>query len=105
IIGPGKAIDTRRFFVICINSMGSDKGSTGPASINPATGEPYRLQFPQLSLEDVANAAHDLVTRGLGIRQLAVLVGCSMGGMAALAYMLQHPGSTRAHISVNTAPR
>lgn len=104
MIGPGKAIDTSRWFVICVNSLGSDKGSTCAASINPASGEPYRLQFPELSLEDVANAAHAAVS-SLGIDQLACLIGCSMGGMSALAYMVLHPGSVRAHISVDTAPQ
>ncbi|MDG2537611.1 homoserine O-acetyltransferase [Dyella jiangningensis] len=104
MIGPGKAIDTSRWFVICVNSLGSDKGSTCAASINPATGESYRLDFPELSLEDVANAAHAAVT-SLGIEQLACLIGCSMGGMSALAYMVLHPGSVRAHISVDTAPQ
>lgn len=102
--GPGKAIDSNRWFVICVNSLGSDKGSTCPASTNPATGEPYRLDFPELALEDVANAAHDVV-QDLGIERLACLVGCSMGGMAALAYMLLHPGTVRAHVSVDTAPQ
>ncbi|MBQ4853983.1 homoserine O-acetyltransferase [Rhodanobacter sp. B2A1Ga4] len=102
--GPGKAIDTTRWFVICVNSLGSDKGSTCPASIDPSTGEPYRLSFPELALEDVANAAHG-VAGSLGISQLACLIGCSMGGMSALAYMLLHPDSARAHISVDTAPQ
>ena len=57
MVGPGKPIDTDRWFVVCVNSLGSCKGSTGPASIDPATGEPYRLDFPELSIEDVANAA------------------------------------------------
>ncbi|WP_049622542.1 homoserine O-acetyltransferase MetX [Frateuria defendens] len=105
MIGPGKAIDTDRWFVICVNSLGSDKGSTSPASPDPATGEPYRLGFPELALEDVANAAHAVVADGLGIARLACLIGCSMGGMSALAYMLLHPGSVRAHISVDTAPQ
>lgn len=104
IVGPGKALDTGRWFVICVNALGSCKGSTGPASINPETGSPYRLDFPELALEDVANASHALV-RGLGIERLACLVGCSMGGMGALAYMLLHPGSVRAHISISTAPQ
>ncbi|KAA0070608.1 homoserine O-acetyltransferase [Rhodanobacter sp. T12-5] len=102
--GPGKAIDTTRWFVICVNSLGSDKGSTCPASIDPATGEAYRLSFPELALEDVANAAHAVVG-SLGITRLACLIGCSMGGMSALAYMLLHPGSVRTHISVDTAPQ
>ncbi|WP_329740472.1 homoserine O-acetyltransferase MetX [Dyella sp. A6] len=104
MLGPGKAIDSQRWFVICVNSLGSDKGSTCPASIDPATGEPYRLTFPELSLEDVADAAHAVVA-SLGIERLACLIGCSMGGMSALAYMVSHPGSARAHISVDTAPQ
>jgi homoserine O-acetyltransferase/O-succinyltransferase len=104
MLGPGKAIDTTRWFVICMNSLGSDKGSTCPASIDPATGEPYRLSFPDLSLEDVANAAHALV-QSLGIGKLGCLLGCSMGGMSALGYMVLHPDSVRAHISVDTAPQ
>jgi homoserine O-acetyltransferase len=104
MVGPEKAIDSSRWFVICVNSLGSDKGSTCPASTDPATGEPYRLDFPELALEDVANAAHATV-EGLGISQLACLIGCSMGGMSALAYMLLHPGSARTHISVDTAPQ
>lgn len=102
MIGPGKPIDTTRWFVICANTLGSCKGSTGPASIDPATGEPYRLTFPELTLEDAANAAHALV-RGLGIERLACLIGNSMGGMTALAYLCLHRGSVAAHISVSTA--
>ncbi|HET6587402.1 MAG TPA: homoserine O-acetyltransferase [Oleiagrimonas sp.] len=105
MIGSGKPIDTDRFFVVCVNSLGSDKGSTGPASIPPGASEPYRLDFPPLTLEDVANAAYAVVHDGLGIERLDCLIGCSMGGMGALAYMLLHPGSVRAHISVDTAPQ
>ncbi|MGH8172483.1 MAG: homoserine O-acetyltransferase MetX [Rhodanobacteraceae bacterium] len=104
MVGPGKSIDTDRWFVICANTLGSCKGSTGPASINPATGELYRLDFPDLTLEDVANASFALV-RGLGIERLACLIGNSMGGMSALAYLVLHPGSARAHISISTAPQ
>lgn len=104
IVGPGKAIDSNRWFVVCVNSLGSCKGSSGPASINPATGEPWRLDFPALSLEDVGNAGYELA-RGLGIEPLAALVGCSMGGMAALGCLAHHPGFARAHVSVCTAPR
>jgi homoserine O-acetyltransferase len=104
IVGPGRAIDTNRWFVICMNTLGSCKGSSGPASINPATGEPWRLDFPELSLEDAGDAGHALV-RGLGIERVAALVGCSMGGMAALGCLAHHPGFARAHVSVCTAPR
>lgn len=104
MIGAGRPIDTTRWYVICVNTLGSCKGSTGPASIDPATGEPYRLTFPELTLEDAANAAHALV-RGLGIERLACLVGNSMGGMTALAYLSLHHSSAAAHISVSTAPQ
>jgi homoserine O-acetyltransferase len=102
MLGPDKPIDTNRWFVICPNTLGSCKGSTGPAETNPATGEPYRLDFPELTLEDAANASHELV-RGLGIEKLACLLGNSMGGMTALAYLVLQPGSARAHISISTA--
>jgi homoserine O-acetyltransferase len=104
MLGPGKPIDTNRWFVICANTLGSCKGSTGPADVDPATGEPYRLGFPELTLEDVANASHALV-QGLGIGRLACLIGNSMGGMSALAYLVQHPGGARMHISISTAPQ
>ncbi|MBN8734748.1 MAG: homoserine O-acetyltransferase [Xanthomonadales bacterium] len=104
IIGPGKAIDTRRWFVVCPNSLGSCKGSTGPASTNPATGDIYRLDFPDLSLEDIGNSAVELA-RGLGIERLAALFGCSMGGMSALGGLAHHPGFAHAHVCVCSAPR
>ncbi|MCD0278874.1 homoserine O-acetyltransferase [Xanthomonas melonis] len=100
MLGPGKPIDTTRWFVICVNSLGSCKGSTGPASIDSATGERYRLRFPDLSIEDVADAAADVV-RALGIEQLACLIGNSMGGMTALALLLRHPGIARSHINIS----
>ncbi|MDE1884458.1 MAG: homoserine O-acetyltransferase [Xanthomonadaceae bacterium] len=104
MLGPGKPIDTRRWFVVCVNSLGSCKGSTGPASIDPATGKVYKLTFPELTLEDVGNAAFALM-RGLGIDRLACLIGNSMGGMSALGWLLHHPGSVRTHISISTAPQ
>jgi homoserine O-acetyltransferase len=104
MIGPGKPIDTDRWYVVCANSLGSCKGSTGPASINPATGDIYRLDFPELSVEDGADAAASLV-RGLGIERLACVIGNSMGGMTALALLQRHPGIARAHINISGAPR
>jgi homoserine O-acetyltransferase len=104
MLGPGKPIDTQRWFVICANTLGSCRGSTGPASIDPTSGNVYKLTFPELTLEDVANASFELV-RHLGIERLACLIGNSMGGMSALGYLLQHRGSVRAHISISTAPQ
>ena len=66
IVGPGLAIDTRRYFVVCVNSLGSCFGSTGAASINPATGERYRLDFPEVAVEDIARAGYETM-RALGI--------------------------------------
>ncbi len=102
MIGPGKPIDTSLYFVICVNTLGSPKGSSSPASINPATGLPYRLSFPELSIEDCADAAAALV-RGLGIDRLACVLGCSMGGMSALALLHRHAGIARAHVNVSGA--
>ncbi|MGA9341495.1 MAG: homoserine O-acetyltransferase [Rhodanobacteraceae bacterium] len=104
MLGPGKYIDSNRFFIICVNALGSCKGSSGPSSINPQTGDAYRLDFPELALEDVGNAAYELV-HGLAIERLCCLIGNSMGGMSALGYLLLHPGSVRAHISISTAPQ
>ena len=99
MLGPGKPIDTKRWFVICVNPLGSCKGSTGPASINPATGVPYRLDFPELTIEDGTDAAAALV-RGLGIERLACVIGNSMGAMSALALLDRHPGIARNHINI-----
>lgn len=100
MVGPGKPIDTDRWFVICVNSLGSCKGSTGPASIDPATGELYGLRFPELSIEDGARAAVEVV-RALGVTKLACVIGNSMGGMTALALLLLHPGIARSHINIS----
>jgi homoserine O-acetyltransferase len=89
MVGPGKPIDTLHWYVVCVNSLGSCKGSTGPASINPATKQPYRLEFPALSVEDIADAAAFAV-RALGIERLACVVGASMGAMTSLAFTARH---------------
>jgi homoserine O-acetyltransferase len=102
MLGPGKAIDSDRWFVVCVNTLGSCKGSTGPASINPGTGALYRLAFPELSIEDSADAAAH-VLHGLGIERLACVIGNSMGGMSALAFLLRHPGIARSHINISGA--
>ncbi len=104
MVGPDKPIDTTRYFVICINSLGSCFGSTGPASPNPATGRPYRLDFPVLCVEDIANSAA-LVLDHLGVHRLYAVVGASMGGMTALAFALQHPERSRGLVSISSAER
>lgn len=104
MLGPGKPIDTDRWFVVCVNSLGSCKGSTGPASPDPSTGQAYRLDFPELSIEDGADAALHVV-RTLGIERLACVIGNSMGGMSALAFLARHPGVARTHVNISGAAR
>jgi homoserine O-acetyltransferase/O-succinyltransferase len=100
MVGPGLAIDTRRFFVLCVNSLGSCFGSTGPASVNPATRAPYRLDFPDLSIEDIARAGFETL-RSLGIERAEAVIGPSLGGMVVLAYVAQFPGRARRLISIS----
>lgn len=104
MIGPGKAIDTDRFFVICVNSLGGCFGSTGPESINPLTGESYGSDFPELTIEDIAKSGHHLLQE-LGIDHLHAVVGPSMGGMVALAYALQYPDECDYLVSISAASR
>lgn len=104
VVGPGKPIDTQRMFVVCVNSLGSCKGSTGPASPEPGTGRPYRMRFPDLTLEDVAHAAK-LVLESLRIDVLKCLVGPSMGGMSAQAFALQYPDAAPNAVLISTAPQ
>jgi len=100
MIGPGFAIDTNRYFVVCVNSLGSCFGSTGPASINPATGAPYRLSFPDLSVEDIARGGYETL-RSLGIERADTIIGPSLGGMVVLAFAAQFPGATRRLVSIS----
>ena len=104
MVGPNKPINTNEFFVICINSLGSCFGSTSPISINPETDEPYRLSFPVLSVEDIANAANELL-KVLDISVLHAVIGPSMGGMSALSFCQLHPGKTKRLISISSAAR
>lgn len=104
MVGPGLPLDSDRYFVICVNSLGSCFGSTGPASINPATGERYRLSFPILTLEDVAEGGYQ-VLKHLGIDRLHTTVGCSMGGMSALAFCVRHPEISERLVSISSATR
>jgi homoserine O-acetyltransferase len=90
MVGPGKAFDTTRFFIICANVLGGCKGSTGPASPDPATGKPYGPDFPVITLHDMARAQRLLLQR-LGIEKLRAIVGASMGGMLTLAFAQLYP--------------
>ena len=102
IVGVDRPIDTRRFFVVCVNSIGSCFGSAGPASVDPATGKVYRLNFPVLTLEDVARGAWEVV-RSLRIERLHATVGPSMGGMSALAFEILFPGTSQGLLIISSA--
>ncbi|MEO7335231.1 MAG: alpha/beta fold hydrolase, partial [Caldimonas sp.] len=106
LIGPGKPLDTDRFFVISVNNPGSCFGSTGPMHPNPdASGEgrPYGADFPVVTVEDWVDAQARLI-EALGIAQLAAVIGGSLGGMQALAWALRYPLKLRHCIAVATAP-
>lgn len=104
MVGSEHPIDSDRYFIICVNSLGSCYGTTGPASVNPETGEYYRLSFPVLTLEDIAESAWYVVQQ-LGIEVLHTVVGCSMGGMTGLALCVRHPGKVRQFVSISSGTR
>ncbi|MFT3778704.1 MAG: homoserine O-acetyltransferase [Ottowia sp.] len=103
MIGPGKPVDTERFFVIGVNNLGSCFGSTGPMHRNPATGEVYGADFPVVTVEDWVDAQARLLD-ALGIDQLAAVMGGSLGGMQALSWTLQYPTRVRHAVVVASAP-
>ncbi len=101
MIGPGKGIDTDKYFVICNNVLGGCKGSTGPSSIHPQTGRPYGLNFPLITIGDMVNAQRHLIDY-LGIEKLLAVIGGSMGGMQALQWMVAYPERIRAAAPIAT---
>ncbi len=103
MIGPGKSVDTNRFFVIGVNNLGSCFGSTGPMHAHPETGRIYGADFPVLTVEDWVNAQARLLD-ALGIQQLAAVLGGSLGGMQALSWTLQYPDRVRHAVVVASAP-
>mgnify|MGYP001007868336 CR=1 FL=1 len=103
MIGPGKSLDTERFFVIGVNNLGSCFGSTGPMHTNPDSGKPYGADFPVVTVEDWVNAQARLLDK-LGIETLAAVMGGSLGGMQALSWTLQHPSRVRNAVVVASAP-
>jgi homoserine O-acetyltransferase len=103
IIGPGKPLDTNRFFVIGLNNLGGCHGSTGPASIDPATGQPWGSRFPMVTVEDWVETQSRLA-RHLGIECFAAVVGGSLGGMQALQWTLTYPERVRHALVIAAAP-
>jgi homoserine O-acetyltransferase len=101
-VGPGKAIDTNRFFVICSNVLGGCNGSTGPTSIDPETGRPYNMRFPPVTIQDMVKA-QSLLIDYLGIERLFAVVGGSMGGMQALSWAVDFPDRLHLCVPIATA--
>ena len=103
LIGPGKPLDTNKFFVIGVNNLGGCHGSTGPSSINPANGQPWGAQFPVVTVEDWVTS-QAMLADYLGIKQLAAVVGGSLGGMQALQWTLAYPERVRHALVIASAP-
>ncbi len=101
MIGPGRAFDTDRYFMICSNVLGGCKGSTGPSSMNPATGKAYGLDFPVITIGDIVNAQARLMDH-LGISRLLSVAGGSMGGMQALQWVVSYPERVGSAILIAT---
>jgi len=99
MVGPGKAIDTTRFFVVCSNVIGGCAGSTGPSSLNPQLGVPYGIQFPVITIGDMVRAQHALLDV-LGIPEWQAVIGGSMGGMQALEWACMYPDQVKAVIAI-----
>jgi len=104
MVGPGKGIDTDKYFVICSNILGSCYGSTGPGSINPATGKPYGLSFPLITVADMARAQKRLLDH-LGIQQILCAIGGSIGGMQALEWAVSYPEMVRSVVPIASTCR
>ncbi len=104
LIGPGKAVDTSRFFVVCTNVLGGCQGSTGPSSTNPATDRPYGLAFPFVTILDMVRA-QKLLLDHLGVSELHAVIGGSMGGMLALQFSIEFPAYVRRVIAMATTAR
>jgi homoserine O-acetyltransferase len=104
MVGPGKPLDTDRFFVIGVNNLGSCFGSTGPMHVNPATGKPYGAAFPVVTVDDWVHAQARLAD-ALGIRQFAAVMGGSLGGMQAMAWSLLYPDRLRHCLVIASTPK
>ena len=101
VIGPGKALDTEKFFIICSNVLGGCKGTTGPSSINPETGKQYGLDFPVITIRDMVKVQKKLVD-SFGISQLYAIIGGSMGGMQVLDWMVTYPAMMKKAVPIAT---
>jgi homoserine O-acetyltransferase len=104
LIGPGKAVDTNRYFVISVNALGSAHGSSGPNTIDPRTNKPYGPTFPDISMRDIVTS-QKLLVDSLGVKRLVAVIGPSMGGFQSFQWAASYPGFVRAVVPSVTAPR
>ena len=104
LIGPGKAVDTNRYFVVSVNALGSAHGSTGPNCNDPRTGKPYGPTFPDITMRDIV-AAEKLLVDSLGLKSLVAVIGPSMGGFQSFQWAASYPGFMKAIVPSVTAPR
>lgn len=104
LVGPGKLFDTQKYFILCVNMLGSPYGSSGPVSINPATGAPYLFDFPKVTVRDMIRASI-LVRKHLGVSHIDLLVGSSIGGFQAFEWAVMEPDVVRNVAFMATAPR
>ena len=104
VIGPHKVIDTRHFFVVCVNNLGGCSGTTGPTSINPDTQQPYGLDFPIVTVNDWV-ASQAVLADKLGIHQWAAVIGGSLGGMQAMQWAISYPDRVRHALIIASAPK
>ena len=115
LIGPGKAFDTTRFFIFCGNALGSPYGSASPVTINPDTGETYGPEFPLVTIRDdvkyfrprpsLTDSIHKIILDGIGVRQIAIVIGGSMGGMNVLEWTFFGPEYVRSIVPMATSAR
>lgn len=104
MVGSGKLIDTDKYFVACVNMLGSAYGSSGPRSINPETGKPYLLSFPQVTVRDMINASI-IVRKHLGVEKIDLLIGSSIGGFQSIEWAVMEPDVFRQALFIATEPR
>jgi homoserine O-acetyltransferase len=104
LVGPGKPVDTNRFFVVCPNLLGGCRGTTGPGSLNPATGKPFGADFPTITIGDMVEVERRLLDK-LGINQLVAVIGGSIGGHQVLTWATRHPDRLRGAVVLASSPR
>lgn len=104
LIGPGRALDTERYFVICPNILGSCYGTTGPRSLCPETGKPYQMSFPPFTVRDIVNVQKKILDL-IGVKQLATVTGSSLGGMQALEWAIMYPNFCASVIPISTSAK